>query len=166
MANPLKNIINYSDSSKKLMLGIILLWITTLIHHLYGAYAYSTLWRAIAPTLIFPVILIIKMIMFNKLIVTPKYWPKKFFILIVLIFWIIPIGFMEGGYGHLLKNTLFYLEFNMETMHKLFPPEFGETRVFESPNDIFFEISGIAQFIVGLFTLFQLVKFINSIKNA
>jgi hypothetical protein len=73
---------------------------------------------------------------------------------------------MEGGYGHLLKNTLYYLDFNAETMHKLFPPEFGETRFFEVPNDIFFEISGILQFIIGLDTLFYLAKFTNYIKNA
>jgi len=165
MDNPLKNIYYYSDSSRKLLIGIILLWISTLIHHLYGAYIYNTLWRAIAPTLLFPVLLIFTIKLFKNFIGTPKYWQKIFFTSTVLIIWIIPIGFMEGGYGHLLKNTLYYLDFNAETMHKLFPPEFGETRFFEVPNDIFFEISGILQFIIGLYTLLYLVKFINYIKN-
>ena len=79
MDNPLKNIYYYSDSSRKLLIGIILLWISTLIHHLYGAYIYNTLWRAIAPTLLFPVLLIFTIKLFKNFIGTPKYWQKIFF---------------------------------------------------------------------------------------
>ena len=68
MKTTLKNIFSHSDYSKKLIQGVVLLWITTFIHHIYGAVAYSTLWRVIAPILIFPILLYFTIVQQNKLI--------------------------------------------------------------------------------------------------
>jgi hypothetical protein len=159
----LLRVLTYSKNSNRLIIGIIGLWLTTLIHHLYGAYVYGTLWRVIAPLIIFPVILFLTLLLFNNVIETQVYYKKVFFVFVVLLFWIIPIGFIEGGYGHLLKNILYFINTSVELMHRLFPPEFGKTKFFESPNNYFFEISGIVQFFAGLYTLCFLVKFWRSI---
>lgn len=158
--NIVKSILIDSEISKNVTIGIILLWVSTLIHHLYGAIIYSTIWRVIAPVLIFPIILIITLWVLNKLLITKSRKLQYLFFIIVLIFWIVPIGFIEGGYGHFLKNILFYTGTDTATLHKLFPAEFGNTRFFENPNDYFFEISGISQFFIGLYTFYYLVKFI------
>ena len=145
--------------------GIIGLWLTTLIHHVYGAYVYDTFWRVIAPIMVFPVILLLTFLLFDNLIQTRKYYKKIVFIFVVLLLWIIPIGFIEGGYAHVLKNVLFFGNASSEMLHQLFPPEFGKTRFFENTNDYFFEISGISQFFVGVYALYFLIKFSKELQS-
>lgn len=56
------------------------------------------------------------------------------------------LGLYEGGYNHLLKNTLFAARVSDETFRRLFPPA-----IYEPPGDWVFELSGIAQLPLGLF---------------
>ena len=132
---------------------------------MYGAYIYDTLWRIVAPVIIFPVLLVLTFSFQNKILSTKKIYQNTIFLLVVLFLWIIPIGFMEGGYGHLLKNLMFFRKANTEELHKMFPPEFGKTRFFENPNDYFFEITGVFQFIAGLYTFYFLFKFSKEINK-
>ncbi len=63
------------------------------------------------------------------------------------------IGFFEGGYNHLVKNILFFGGAHQATLHQLFPgPEY------EMPNDLWFEVTGILQFFIGLWAAYYLFK--------
>ena len=55
------------------------------------------------------------------------------------------IGVFEGGYNHAAKLLLFFGGAAPDTMNRLFPPPTSEM-----PNDVFFEVSGVLQFLVAL----------------
>ena len=63
------------------------------------------------------------------------------------------IGLFEGGYNHLVKNVLFFGGASGATFERLFPPP-----AYEVPDNIWFEVTGILQFFVGLYAGYRLVR--------
>lgn len=56
------------------------------------------------------------------------------------------IGLFEGAYNHLLKNVLFFAHAPESLLLRLFPPP-----IYELPNNVAFELSGVAQVIPAAF---------------
>lgn len=67
---------------------------------------------------------------------------------------VIGIGFFEGGYNHLLKDALYFAGASSPLMTLLFLPP-----AYELPNNVLFEASGIAQFLVGMVAGYRLYGF-------
>ena len=63
------------------------------------------------------------------------------------------IGFFEGGYNHGVKNVLYFGGLPRATLDQLFPPP-----RYEMPNDLWFEVTGILQFFLGLCAAYYLWK--------
>jgi hypothetical protein len=126
-------------------IGIMLL---TSIHHAYGAAIYGTPWRHHVVHIARWVIvgLVVTLTAFRKwsrtIIGQTAFW---LFIILVVVFPIGWVGFFEGGYGHLLKNTLYFLSAPPALIRTLFPP-----LIYEMPNSLFFETIGVLQFIVAV----------------
>jgi thiol-disulfide isomerase/thioredoxin len=140
-------------------LSAVAVLLLTIGHHLYGASLYQTPWRAhIAHHGAFGIIVILA-----AMVVTWK-WPDArvgrgalwVFTIVTALFPVAWIGLFEGGYNHVVKNTLYFGGLSDELMRMLFPPP-----TYELPNDLLFEITGVLQFFIALVTAqatYQLVR--------
>ena len=133
---------------RSVSLSACLIYVLTIIHHVYGAIAFDTPWRhhaaflglgGIAATLLF------------KWGATR--WPRPVFRLLAtvlllaltLVLAVALIGVFEGGYNHAVKLLLYFGGAPPDTMRRLFPPP-----TYEMPSDVFFEVTGVLQFLAAL----------------
>jgi hypothetical protein len=63
------------------------------------------------------------------------------------------IGLFEGGYNHALKVILFQLDLPVSTLQRLYPPG-----IYEPPDDLSFEATGVAQLLLAVWALRSLVE--------
>jgi len=116
----------------------------TAVHHAYGAYLYDTPWRLhIVPAALAAAVVIGlsgAVLRRNREGVADTVafgiWC------VALIFPFGMIGFVEGGYNHVLKDLLYFEGASSEVMRALFPAP-----VYEMPNDFFFEFTGVLQLV-------------------
>lgn len=131
--------------------------VLTLIHHAYGALIYEEPFRLHVAYFAIPVIGILWFTsrLYQKNPVQKSgniaFWVFMFFSLFISTGL---IGLYEGGYNHLLKNVLYFGGADPETLNRLFPPP-----MYEMPNDLLFEVTGIFQLILAIYALFCLVIF-------
>lgn len=119
----------------------------TAVHHVYGAAIYETPWRLHIVYVGIPIAaLIAASIYVNRrypgaVLSTAAAWAAA---MAIAGFPILTIGIFEGGYNHLLKNLLYFSGMT-ELVATLFPAP-----IYELPNDLFFEVTGVAQLFAGL----------------
>lgn len=137
---------------KKVFLSSVGVMVLTIIHHIYGAIIYNTAFRLHIAYFAIPVIV---MLIFTYWIYQRRQttWSGRIaFWLFVTITLLIPvggIGFIEGGFNHLVKNILFFGGASQSTLTHLFPPP-----KYEIPNDFWFEATGILQFFLGIYPMY------------
>ena len=135
----------------------------TILHHYYGAIIYSTPWRAHVVFFAGPVIGILGIAwLINRARATGAVGiiSKWTFILLAGTVSFGLFGLFEGGYNHFLKDAFYFGGVSSQILLKMFPPP-----SYEMPNDFFFELTGVAQFFVGLwagYDLFRLIRPRNS----
>jgi hypothetical protein len=136
--------------------GLLLL---TSVHHAYGAYTYESPWRlhvvalAIAAAAVIAAAAGAHRRFETGVAGTLAFW---IFCAATLAFPFAMIGFFEGGYNHVLKDALYFSGASLELMRTLFPAP-----AYELPNDVFFEVTGVAQLmpaVLGVRHLYQLVR--------
>jgi hypothetical protein len=146
-------ITGFKNELKKVSLYSNVLMGLTSIHHVYGAVIYKTPWRAHVLFISIPVITIT--IILTRLILRAGNGTQKFLLwlywVIILCASVLLIGVFEGLYNHVLKNSLFFSGLPEAWMHKIFP-----SGVYEMPNNIFFEVTGVMQ---GVFAVFLINGF-------
>ena len=119
----------------------------TSIHHAYGAYAYATPWRSQVAgiALVFGLIIVGLSLLAHQHRAEPIgrliFWLNMALILIVPA---AAIGLFEGGYNHFLK-VLAYFAGDPALFGRMFP-----SPPYEAPTDWLFEVTGVAQFPLGL----------------
>ena len=138
--------ISNQEQRKVTFYSIILMTLTS-VHHIYGAIIYHTQWRL--HVLLLSVSVIIITLYLNWLLSRNGNSGNRYsfwiYWTITLLVPIILIGLFEGIYNHILKNILFFGGVSKNSMSKLFPPG-----MYEMPDDIFFEITGMMQGIVAV----------------
>ncbi len=149
----MSNILNQEQA--KVTFYSIILMILTSLHHVYGAIIYHTEWRLHVLLLSIPVIVITFYL--NRLL-SQKSDSRKGYLfwiywVITLIFSVILIGVFEGLYNHILKNILFFGGVSKSSLSKLFPPG-----MYELPDDVFFEITGVMQGIIGIILIIYFIR--------
>jgi hypothetical protein len=136
------------------------LMILTSIHHIYGAVIYHTPWRLHVLLISVPVILLT--LVLNRALQQNKTNTKSFVIWLFFVVTLIPsvglIGFYEGVYNHILKNSLFFGGVNHDILQMLFPAP-----KYEMPNDLLFEMTGVLQGLVVIPLAAQLTRWITSL---
>jgi hypothetical protein len=138
-------------------LGVLLL---TSVHHAYGAWIYDTPWRlhvVLVAGLVAAVLLVSRLVVhWNPNAVSGKiaFWV---FAAAVLGFPVVLIGLFEGGYNHFLKNALYFAGASPVVMSRLCPPP-----TYELLNDLFFEVTGVLQLVLGVVTGYDLYALIRS----
>lgn len=159
-------IFKYNKTSNLLALNTIAVVLLSTIHHIYGGFQYDTSWRIIMPIFFFLPMLFITLYLQGIILKYKNMVLLVLFTLLVSIGWIGILSIGEGGYNHVLKNILYFGGASEELLHKMFPPEFGSTKLYEKPNNVFFEISGILTTVFGVPLTIYLYKFIKLIRAA
>ncbi len=144
---------------KNLALSIISLVLFTSIHHVYGGSIYDTSWRIIMPLFFFLPMLGLTIFLQYFSTMTKRKSILFIFTVLTVLGWIIILGLGEGGYNHVLKNILYFGGATEELMFKMFPPELGDIKLYETPNSFFFELSGIGTTVFGVFVVIYLIPF-------
>ena len=134
--------------------------VLTILHHFYGAVIYSTPWRAHVAFFAGPVLLALAAAWLIN-----RSWPtraigkvsKWVFVVVAGAVSFVMFGLYEGGYNHVLKDVLYYGGVSSQTLLALFPPP-----SYEMPNDFLFELTGVAQFFVGLWAGFDLLNLVRA----
>jgi hypothetical protein len=143
------------DSTNKTMWSALAILLLTTVHHVYGAYIYSTPWRyhvAIVSTLTAAILFAsLRMLrrQTGRIIRKIAFWT---FAVVTLAIPVITIGIFEGGYNHAVKDVLYFTGASPELMQRLFPPP-----TYEMPNDAFFEITGVLQLVPAVMTGWYLI---------
>lgn len=133
--------------------GIIIL---TVIHHVYGAVIYDTPWRYHVAAFVLPVLLVLVLtygVYLRRPLTTLGKASKWLFMILTLLVPIGVIGLFEGGYNHLVKDILFFGGVPQTALDQLFPAP-----RYEMPNDLWFEVTGVLQFFIGIHTTAYLFK--------
>ncbi len=152
-------VIQENNGDRNLALSTIALVLFTSIHHIYGGALYNTSWRIIMPLFFFlPILALTLYLQYQSIRKSSTLLLAAFTVLAVM--WIVGVGFYEGGYNHLLKNALYFGGASEEVITKMFPPEFGGTKLYEKPNDFLFESSGIATTLFSFVMIRYLVPFV------
>jgi hypothetical protein len=133
-------------------MGILIL---TVIHHVYGAILYNTPERLHIAYFVLPVILLYSFLfLIYRRRPAARHGRIAFWSLIIITV-LVPVGtfgIIEGGYNHLLKNILYFGGADVSLFDRLY-----SSPLYELPNDILFEVSGILQFFIGLYAGWNLV---------
>ena len=77
------------------------------------------------------------------------------FTAVVLVIPVALIGLFEGAYNHALKDALYFAGASSTLMNRLFPPP-----IYELPNDVFFEATGVMQAVLGGITAWLLYRLV------
>jgi hypothetical protein len=133
--------------------GVLLL---TVVHHAYGAVLYDTPWRNHVALVALPVlvVLVVAHEIFRRSPATPT--GRAFLFLFASLTLAVPIGvigIVEGGYNHLVKDVLFFAGLPAAALDRLFPDS-----VYELPDNLLFEASGVLQLFLGLLTARSLAR--------
>jgi hypothetical protein len=121
-----------------LNINIALMVFLTSLHHVYGAFHYDTMWRLHTLIVNLPLLLLV-LIISRPSILSPRLEGIRIFI--TSFFWIAWVGIYEGIYNHLIKNIIF---FTTPSVYDFFFP----SSIYERPNDLIFELTGLAQILI------------------
>lgn len=129
------------------LLAVIGQLVLTSIHHGYGAIIYAAPFRSqvvVVSAIVAVLVLGLAYVAANhrgSVLGSIAWWLN---VLIIVAYPIVAIGLVEGGYNHVVKNVV-YLLANRSVYDGMFP-----AGTYEVPADWFFELTGIAQFPVGV----------------
>lgn len=133
-------------------LGVLVM---TSIHHIYGAAIFETPWRLHIVFISIPVALIILAAVVlarsggSTAISRVASW---LYFGLVALFGIAAIGVYEGGYNHLIPN----LQHVLGIAHPL------REGLYQPPDDLVFQLTGIAQFGIAMLAAWRLWKLVAS----
>jgi len=81
-----------------------------------------------------------------------KLWLNSYLLISLIVFGLL-IGMFEGFYNHTVKDILFFSGLNGATWRSMFPAP-----TYEVPDNLIFESTGVAQFLIGLVQIYFLYK--------
>lgn len=120
----------------------------TAAHHVYGGLIYATPWRLHGAAVAVAVGAVIAALARGR-----SRAARIAFVALVIAVPILGFGLFEGAYNHVLKNALYFAHAPQRLLLHLFPPP-----AYEPPNDVLFELSGIAQVIPAASALVALIE--------
>ncbi|MBE1207811.1 hypothetical protein [Aminobacter carboxidus] len=137
----------------------LLLLALTSLHHAYGAMAFGTPWRLHILLFVVPAAIVIAVLLYAGWVANTARSARLLTWAAAAVVFVVPIvlvGYVEGGYNHVVKNIV-YFGFGEAAFHAIFP-----TPPYEMPKNLFFEITGIAQFPLSVLTTVLTVRMLRS----
>ncbi|PKR88341.1 hypothetical protein CXZ10_15085 [Pleomorphomonas diazotrophica] len=117
--------------------------VMTSIHHIYGAEIFDTPYRLHIVYVSIPVALVILGCVAlarrtaSAAVARAASW---LFVILTGLFAIVAVGFYEGGYNHVIPN----IQYLLGVEHTL------RAGLYEPPDDLVFQLTGVAQFGIAL----------------
>lgn len=140
-------------------LAVLLL---TSIHHIYGAIIYNTPWRLDIVYVAAPVGMVMAGAFYlgwsrsGAPLGRAMTWTAS---LVSLAFAVLGIGIWEGGFNHVVKNLIYFTSGETAT-RKVFAGD-----AYEMPNDLVFEVTGVAQFPLSIVATMLIIRLLASMKR-
>jgi hypothetical protein len=125
----------------------------TSIHHVYGAAIFETPWRLHIVFISIPVALLILAAVAVARSGNGARAGKVaswIYVGLVALFAIAAVGIYEGGYNHLIPN----IQHVLGVEHPL------REGLYEPPDDLFFQLTGIAQFVIAVIAAWTIRKLV------
>ncbi|KAA2243597.1 hypothetical protein F0L74_14005 [Chitinophaga agrisoli] len=132
----------------------------TSLHHAYGAVVYHTPWRLHVLFVSVPVIVLLAILDITMRRHGVGRWQLRTYLLLLILFPLLSIGVYEGAYNHAAKDLLYLLHLPAATFDKLFP-----SSMYEKPNDVFFELTGVLQAIILWPLVKSLVRLLRELRS-
>ncbi|MDR6226003.1 hypothetical protein [Desmospora profundinema] len=152
-----------SKHVNRVALYSVLLMILTAVHHYYASIIYQSPWRlhVVQVSVVVIIYTLVTLIVLRK-------WPNTLFAKILLsIFFVVTfvvsvawIGLFEGGYNHVVKNIVYLIGVPESVTSAMFPPS-----IYHAPHDLFYEGSGVAQFVFPYLILLHFYRFYQQRKE-
>lgn len=142
--------------SKQVLIYSSATMIMTIIHHFYGAYIYKDDFRLHVAIIAIPLIILYLVSYFAFRLSQNKFRKRIFNSILIyssLVFSCMAIGIYEGGYNHLVKNILYFSGSPISFLNSIY------TSNYQLPDDLFFEVTGLMQFVLGLTCGIIIIKF-------
>lgn len=135
------------------------LGILTCLHHVYGGIVYSTSWRIndIIGGIAF---LILCYVLYLRYTQTQSKPILMWYLAISTVIFALAIGMYEGLYNHILKNILYFGGLDRNIWAILFPAP-----LYEVPSNWLFEISGIAQALLGVGLIISNIRLLRAART-
>lgn len=139
--------------------GVAVVFVTT-VHHVWGAWIYDTPWRlhivfiGIPVAVTFSVLLVFAARRHGTAEGRLAMWIA---VTLIVGFCTLLLGLYEGGYNHVLKNIVY---FTRGPVRWMFPD--GVTGI---PDDVFFEVSGMAHLPAGIFAGLACWRLVRAIRR-
>lgn len=131
----------------------------TAAHHVYGGIIYATPLRTHGAAVAVALGLVLYVIA-RVYARTGRAAAGYVLVALVLAMPVLAIGLFEGVYNHLAKNALYVAGTSRDVLVRLFPPP-----TYELPNDIVFEVSGIAQIVPAMFAALAAYRFVRALRG-
>ena len=132
--------------SRVLILLVLLQALLTTVHHLYGEFALYKDGVRLHIVMAVPLALLLT---FAPLWIHRNEFGLRMFTAWTVLFWVLGIGLYEGLWNHLVLDILVLFNLN-EKLSWAF--------VRSIPGDLVFEITGIAQFLVGCGVFYSIFR--------
>jgi len=136
-----------------------LLFVLTAFHHYYGSIAYGTPWRAHV-VLVGGIALLLCFLLYRLFLRDQNRWLLYSYLLTAFIVFGLLIGLTEGFYNHTVKDLLYFSGMRVSSWRILFPAP-----VYELPDNVIFESTGILQFPLGIIQIYTLYNTYRRYKN-
>jgi len=133
---------------RNVSLNASIVYVLTIVHHVYGAIVFDTPWRYHAAFLGGAGIAATLTLTWGSTRWVPPVLRQVATALLAALTLTLAVGLIglfEGGYNHGVKLLLFFGGAAPDTMRRLFPPP-----TYEMPSDVLFEVTGVLQFVAGL----------------
>lgn len=140
---------------RKVMVWSVSTMVLTLIHHGYGAAIYDEPFRLHVALFALPVIIVLLAAYAGFEKMRSPAWRNillTIFLVVTVVFPVLTIGVYEGGYNHVVKNVLYFAGVPIDILNQMYPS------IYELPNDLVFELTGMAQFFTGVQCVVEIYK--------
>ena len=131
----------------------------TAAHHVYGGVIYATPWRIHGAAVAVALGLVLYAIA-RVYARTGRAAVGYVLAALVLAMPVLATGLFEGVYNHLAKNALYFAGASHDVLVRLFPPP-----TYELPDDILFEVSGVAQILPAVFAALAAYRFVRALRG-
>ena len=147
-----------TSPARPVLTGALVTFGLTALHHIYGGVVYRTPWRhhGAAAAVALGVAAYALYARYRR----GHRWAGWTLAALALAGPVIALGAFEGAYNHVAKNALFLAGAPRAVLLRLFPPP-----TYELPNDLFFEITGVAQVIPAAATALGVRRFVRRLRQ-
>jgi hypothetical protein len=132
------------------MLAVALLYLVTLVHHLFGGLVFDSAERLVL-ALVFTVLFAVTVWLF--VLAATRSWARRTYTGLVVGFWIVLLGLYEGGFNHSLYLVLRATAGGGETLRRLYPAGSDAT----VSNNVFFQATGVLTLVAAVAVAVTLV---------